>query len=188
VAAPAASPAAVPAAAYPAAAYPAAAAPAAAYPAVFAYGYATWGSRAIGFMVDSLLVGMVMAILWFALAGLVTSMTAFAGHRAAGGVCCMFLLMFPLATLLVGIYNGVYLIAQRGSSIGQGLVNIKVVDAGGNLLSQGTAFIRLLVRAAMGFVPFMPVLDFLWPLWDLRGQTLHDKAVDCYVVNNPLGV
>jgi len=188
MAAPAASPAAAPAGAFPAPAYAPAAAPAAAYPAVFAYGYATWGSRAIGFMVDSLLVGLVMAILWFGMAGLITSMTAFAGHRAAGGVCCMFLLMFPLATLLVGIYNGVYLIAQRGSSIGQGLVNIKVVDAAGNLLTQGTAFIRLLARAAMGFVPILPLLDFLWPLWDLRGQTLHDKAVNCYVVNSPQGV
>jgi uncharacterized RDD family membrane protein YckC len=165
------------------------AAPAAAYgyPAAFASGYATWGSRAIGFIVDGLLVGGVMAILYFLLAGLISSMAGLAGHGAASGVCCMFLVLFPVATLLVGIYNGVYLIAQRGYSIGQGLVKVKVVDMNGNLLSQGTAFIRLLVRAAMGFVPFLPVIDLLWPLWDQRGQTLHDKAVNCYVVNNPQG-
>lgn len=159
-----------------------------AYPAVFASGYASWGTRAIGFIVDGLLVGVVMAVLWFVLAGVVTSMTAFVGHGAAGGMCCMFILLFPLATLLVGLYNSVYLIAQRGSSIGQGLVNIKVVDAAGNLLTQGAAFIRLVVRAGMGFVPVLPVLDMLWPLWDPRNQTLHDKAVDCYVVNNRQGV
>lgn len=159
--------------------------PAAAYPVVFASGYASWGTRAIGFIVDSLLVGVVMCVLYFVLAGVVTSMSAFVGHGAAGGVCCMFVLLFPLATLLVGLYNGVYLISQRGYSIGQGLVNIKVVDAAGNLLTQGSAVIRLLVRAAMGFVPILPVLDLLWPLWDVRGQTLHDKAVNCYVVNNP---
>jgi uncharacterized RDD family membrane protein YckC len=68
------------------------------------------------------------------------------------------------------------------------LVNIKVVDAGGNLLTQGAALIRLLVRAAMGFIPVLPFLDLLWPLWDARGQTLHDKAVNCYVVNSPPGV
>ncbi|HUK19740.1 MAG TPA: RDD family protein [Bryobacteraceae bacterium] len=167
---------------------PAAAAPAVGtYPAAFAAGYATWGSRALGFIVDSLLVGGVMAILWVLLAGLLTGVAGLAGHNAAGGVCCMFLLLFPVATLLVGFYNGVYLIAQRGYSIGQGLVKVKVVDINGNLLTQGTAFIRLLVRAVMGFVPFLPALDLLWPLWDQRGQTLHDKAVNCYVVNNPQG-
>jgi uncharacterized RDD family membrane protein YckC len=180
-----------PAAAYTAPPQPAAsfagsaAAAAPGYPAVFAAGYASWGSRALGFIVDSLLVGGVMAILYFLLAGLLTGVAGLAGHNVAGGMCCMFLLLFPVATLLVGFYNGVYLIALRGYSIGQGLVNIKVVDINGNLLTQGTAFIRLLVRAVMGFVPFLPMIDLLWPLWDQRGQTLHDKAVNCYVVNNP---
>ena len=163
----------------------AAAAAAPGYPAAFASGYASWGSRALGFIVDSLLVGGVMAILYFLLAGFLTGVAGLAGHNVAGGMCCMFLLLFPVATLLVGFYNGVYLIAQRGYSIGQGLVNIKVVDINGSLLTQGTAFIRLLVRAVMGFVPFLPAVDLLWPLWDQRGQTLHDKAVNCYVVNNP---
>jgi hypothetical protein len=51
--------------------------------------------------------------------------------------------------------------------------------------SQSTAFIRLLAQAGMGFVPFLPLLDLLWPLWDDHRQTLHDKAVGCYVINNP---
>jgi uncharacterized RDD family membrane protein YckC len=100
----------------------------------------------------------------------------------------MLLLLFPVATLLVGFYNSVYLIAQRGFSIGQCVVKVKVVDAYGNLLTQGTAFVRLLARVGLGFVPFGSLLDMLWPLWDDRRQTLHDKAVGCYVVNNPSGV
>jgi uncharacterized RDD family membrane protein YckC len=100
----------------------------------------------------------------------------------------MLFLLFPIATLLVGFYNSVYLIAQRGFSIGQGVVRIKVVDAYGNLITQGSAFVRLLVRVGLGLIPFAPLLDMLWPLWDDRGQTLHDKAVNCYVVNNPSGM
>ena len=95
----------------------------------------------------------------------------------------MMIVLFPLATFLVGIYNSVYLIAQRGYSIGQGVVKVMVVDAAGNLLTTGAAWIRLLVRVAFGFVPFLPLLDLLWPLWDVRRQTLHDKAVNCYVIN-----
>ncbi|MGA8581523.1 MAG: RDD family protein [Bryobacteraceae bacterium] len=167
---------------------PPAAAAAGSYPAVFAAGYASWGNRAVGFLIDGLLVGVGMAILYFLAATVLASIAGLAGHGAFAGMCCMFLLLFPAATLLVGLYNGVYLIAQRGYSIGQGVVHVKTVDASGNLLSQGTAFLRLVVRAVMGFVPFLPALDLLWPLWDERGQTLHDKAVNCYVVNNPQGI
>jgi uncharacterized RDD family membrane protein YckC len=164
-----------------------AAAPAS-YPAVFAAGYATWGNRVVGFLIDGLLVGAGMAVLYFFAAAMMASIIGLAGHGAASGMCCMFLLLFPVATLLVGLYNGVYLIALRGYSIGQGVVHVKVVDASGNLLTQGTAFLRLVVRVGLSFVPFLPVLDMLWPLWDERGQTLHDKAVNCYVVNNPQGM
>ena len=160
---------------------------AAGYPAAFAAGYASWGNRAIGYLIDGFLVAAVMAVLYFLLAGIMTSAAGLAGHNVAGGLCCMFIVLFPVATLLVGLWNRVYLIAQRGYSIGQGVVKIKVVDISGNLLTQGTAFVRLLVAAGMGMVPFLPLIDYLWPLWDQRGQTLHDKAVNCYVVNSPQG-
>ena len=62
-------------------------------------------------------------------------------------------------------------------------MNLKVVDINGNLLSTGTAFIRLIARVALGFVPMVgPLLDLLWPLWDDKRQTLHDKAVGSYVL------
>jgi uncharacterized RDD family membrane protein YckC len=158
-------------------------------PAFPGWDYATWATRAIGFIVDGLLVGVGMAVLYFVVGSVFGSMLGLmGGHGFAGGLCCMMILLFPIATLAVGFYNSVYLIAQRGFSIGQGIVKIKVVDANGQLLTQGTALIRLLVRVALSLVPFLPLLDMLWPLWDLRRQTLHDKAVNCYVVNNPSGV
>ncbi len=149
--------------------------------------YASWGTRAVGYIIDGLLVGAAMLILYAMLGGMLTAIAGLGGRGAAFSMCCFLLLLFPLATLLVGLYNRVYLIAQRGYSIGQGIVKVKVVDANGGLLSQGTALIRLLVQAGMGFVPILPLLDLLWPLWDDRRQTLHDKAVNCYVINNPQG-
>ncbi len=154
------------------------------YPAQTVWDYATWPTRAIGYIVDALLVGVGMAILYLVVGAVLASMFHLAGGRdASGGICCTMILLFPLATLFVGIYNSVFLVAQRGYSIGQGIVKVKVVDANGNLLTTGVAFVRLLVRVALGFVPFLPLLDLLWPLWDVRRQTLHDKAVNCYVIN-----
>jgi len=154
-----------------------------------AWDYATWATRAIGYIVDLLLVGVGMCVLYLVIGAMLTSMLhLMGGPNIGGGACCLLILLFPLATLAVGFYNSVYLVAQRGFSIGQGIVKVKVVDANGNLLTQGTAFVRLLVRVVLIFVPFLPLLDLLWPLWDLRRQTLHDKAVNCYVVNNPSGM
>jgi uncharacterized RDD family membrane protein YckC len=146
--------------------------------------YATWGTRAVGYIVDALLIGAGMLVLYLILGAMLASMVHLTGGReAARGFCCMMILLFPLATLLVGIYNSVYLVAQRGYSIGQGVVKVMVVDASGKLLTTGTAAIRLLVRVAFGFVPMLPALDLLWPLWDERRQTLHDKAVNSYGSN-----
>jgi uncharacterized RDD family membrane protein YckC len=147
--------------------------------------YASWGNRAVGYIIDSLFVGAVMLALYVVLGGFLTAIAGLGGRDAMGGMCCLILLLFPLATLLVGLYNRVYLVSKRGYSIGQGVVKVKVVDANGALLPQGTALVRLLVQAAMGLVPVLPLLDLLWPLWDDRRQTLHDKAANCYVINNP---
>jgi len=160
--------------------------PAPAYP---VWDYATWATRALGYIVDGLLIGVGMALLYLIVGGMLASMFGLAGgHGIGGGLCCLMILLFPVGTLLVGLYNSVYLVAERGFSIGQGIVKVKVVDGNGNLLTTGTAMIRLLVRVGLGFVPFLPLLDMLWPLWDVRRQTLHDKAVNCYVINNPSGV
>jgi len=166
-------------------AQPPAAAPVAYVPVTPAFNYATWGTRAVGYIIDALLVSAGMALLYVALGTVLTGLAGLGGRYPGGGMCCMFIVLFPLATLLVGLYNSVYLIAQRGYSIGQGVVHVKTVDGNGNLLSRGTAFLRLIVRAAFGFFPFLPALDLLWPLWDERRQTLHDKAVNSYVISNP---
>lgn len=148
--------------------------------------YASWGNRAIGYIIDGLIVGAVMAVIYGIAGTMITGMfgTVF-GKDAAGGMCCLWLGLFPIATFAVGLYNRVYLIAQRGATIGQGVMRLKTVDTNGNLLTQGTALIRLLVQVAMSLVPFLPLLDLLWPLWDERKQTLHDKAVSSYVIQLP---
>ena len=128
-----------------------------------------------------------MLLLYGVLGGMLTAIAGLGGRGAGRSMCCFVLLLFPLATFLIGLYNRVYLVSQRGYSIGQGVVKVKVVDANGALLSQGTALIRLLAQAGMGLVPVLPFLDLLWPLWDERRQTLHDKVVNCYVVNDPRG-
>ena len=149
--------------------------------------YASWGDRVLGYIIDSLLVGAAMGVLFLVFGSLFGTVAALGGERsgAAGGLCCMMLIIFPVATLLVGFYNRVCLVSQRGYSIGQGVMKLKTIDANGQLLTQGNALLRLLAQIALGFIPFVSILDLLWPLWDDRRQTLHDKAVGSFVIHNP---
>lgn len=150
--------------------------------------YATWANRVIAYLIDFALVAGGMFVLYF-VAGSFLAGIASIGGRSIGGLastgCCMMLLLFPTATILVGLYNRVYLIAKRGYSIGQGVVKIKVVDANGSLLGTGTLVIRLFAQAILEAIPIVGLLDVLWPLWDQTRQTLHDKAVGSFVINNP---
>jgi uncharacterized RDD family membrane protein YckC len=49
-------------------------------------------------------------------------------------------------------------------------------------LPLGTAVMRRLVPLAGQFVPFLSLLDGLWPLWDDKRQALHDKVAGTQVV------
>ncbi|MGQ9635508.1 MAG: RDD family protein [Bryobacteraceae bacterium] len=150
--------------------------------------YAPWSTRVLGYLVDSILVGGAALILYLLfgtmLAGVGAALGGQQGEALAGGACCMMLLLFPLASLAVGIYNRVYLIASRGYSIGQGVMKIKVIDAHGQKLTMGTATLRLLAQVGLNMIPLVGLLDLLWPLWDSTRQTLHDKAVGSFVVYN----
>jgi len=152
------------------------------------FDYASWGSRAVGYILDRLLVALLiipLALLFVLFAGASHLMSPFAWHHGPpAGFCCV-LGVFPVAGLLVGLWNKVYLVSKRGSSLGQGAMDIMVVDAQGRLVSQGTALLRLVAHTAMGFVPFLSMIDLLWPLWDDRRQTLHDKVANTYVIRRP---
>lgn len=155
--------------------------------------YANWAPRAVGHVIDQGLVSLAMGILIgisFAISTAVTGAAAATGSSAARDVfsmtmCCILAGTFPIASLGIGIWNRVYLVSKRGYSIGQGVMKLKVVDHNGQLLTFGNAFLRLLAQVGLHMVAFGGILDSLWPLWDQRKQTLHDKAVNCYVINRP---
>jgi uncharacterized RDD family membrane protein YckC len=139
-------------------------------------------------LIDFALVAGAMIVLYLvggAFFGAIASVGGRAGANLGGTGCCLLILLFPVATILVGLYNRVYLISTRGYSIGQGVMKLKVVNAEGNLLRVGTLVIRLFCQAIIEAIPIVGLLDVLWPLWDPTRQTLHDKAVESFVINNP---
>lgn len=162
--------------------------------------YALWADRVIAALADAgiaLLVMFVLYLVLFVIGGVGSALIG-AGEAAVstrgepGGplsglfgcsTCCLFFILPPVSYLAAGLYNKVYLVSKRGYSMGQGLMKLKVVDSSGNLISTGTAVLRLLCTVGLGFVPVVGgFLDLLWPLWDPQRQTLHDKAVGTFVI------
>ncbi len=70
-------------------------------------------------------------------------------------------------------------------SIGKEKTNTKLVGVEtGTPIGAGKAFLRDVVRGLLGYVPLVPLIDVLFPLWDDKRQTLTDKIMSTVVLKN----
>ncbi len=85
---------------------------------------------------------------------------------------------------LIGLVYTVALLGSRSRTVGNLAAGTMVVPADGGPapIGYGKAFLRWLVQGLLGITIIGGILDVLWPLWDERNQTLHDKAVSTLVV------
>jgi uncharacterized RDD family membrane protein YckC len=82
-----------------------------------------------------------------------------------------------LGVIALWLYN-CYLLGRDGATIGKRLMKVKVLDAQGQPLGFGKAFLRELVKQALGGFCFILLL---WPLWDEQKQGLQDKMLGTHV-------
>ena len=74
-------------------------------------------------------------------------------------------------------------LGRTGQTWGRKISHIKVVSRDSLLpIGVGRSVGRYLIQGAFSFVPFLPLLDVIWMLWDDQRQTLHDKVVNSIVV------
>lgn len=137
--------------------------------------YAEYGQRLRAAIVDSLLIS-------FAVGALVFGLSVFA---ARGGPFANLLSTLAYLIYLVGAtlyYTVCY--AEGGQTIGKMTTRTAVRLDGDE--DRPLGYVRAFIRAL--FPPFFWVLiipgllDVLWPLWDSKHQTLHDKLVGSVVV------
>lgn len=160
------------------------------------YPYAEWVDRVLAALIDGAISAGVMIVLYIVIGVLFGGLMAAGGalgNDAGGAIgalgsfgCCFGFLLAGLSVFAVGVYNKIFLVSKRGFSIGQGIMKLKVVDANGQIPQTGTLVLRLLVQVGLGFIPFvgffLGLANALWPLWDEKKQTLHDKAVGTFVL------
>jgi uncharacterized RDD family membrane protein YckC len=121
--------------------------------------YAGWGRRVTAFVVDWI-------VIWIALGVL----TAAVGGR---GLAPVLLVPFVYFTVLHG---------TTGRTLGKLLLGTAVRRQHGASIETGTAFVRVLAQGVLIVIPLGFFVDSLWPLWDARRQSLHDKVAGTVVV------
>ncbi len=150
--------------------------------------YASWWSRVGAYLLDGILVLAVIVVPL--VAGLVLAFrdvkTDPATGDITGGVAALGILVLGLTVLLAlgfDIWNRGVRVGAKGQSFGKQIVGIRIVKAdSGQLLGGGGGFLRWMMAFVFGLISCVSILDLLWPLWDNRNQTLHDKVVGSIAV------
>ncbi len=150
--------------------------------------YAEWWQRAVALLIDAVITGIPAGII-IALAGLNTvgnlTTTDEFGNRTLNAPAFRHLILGVLIAFAIGIlYRTVLEGGARGQTIGKMAMRIAVRDADdGGSIGYARAFGRWLVGYVLWVVAYIPgIIDLLFPLWDPKKQTLHDKAVRSVVV------
>ncbi|GAB3937525.1 hypothetical protein GCM10029976_050680 [Kribbella albertanoniae] len=78
------------------------------------------------------------------------------------------------------LWNRVFRQGNTGQSIGKSVLKIRLIDG---VYNQPVGPGKALGRELLAWVfSYAPLIDVLWPLWDEKKQTLHDKVLNTYVV------
>jgi uncharacterized RDD family membrane protein YckC len=97
---------------------------------------------------------------------------------------------YSILALLVGIviailYAVIFIGGPGGKTIGMMAVGIRCVrDESFAVVGYGKAFGRSLIELLLRITLIGFFLDYLWPLWDAKNQTLHDKAAKTVVLRS----
>jgi uncharacterized RDD family membrane protein YckC len=152
-------------------------------------GYAGFWIRFVAVLIDDIIIGVPLAIVFFAAEGsTLTSYTDCVNNAIASGTIvstCSGTLTgaiapFELFGLLVEFLYFVGLWSQLGGSLGQRMLGLHVVDAAtGKHIGVGRAIGRFIGYLISGFVLG---IGFIWAAFDPRKQGWADKMASTFVV------
>ncbi len=163
-------------------------------------GYASWGRRVAGAVSDAIVIGLLALVVTGAFGHplpwdvLKTRIVHGQQQLVPIGGKLRFLLA---ANVILGfLYNAGFLASSWRATPCMRLLSIRLaVEDGTHEVNPGrviarTALYSMASALAIVVSPvfFLLILDALWPLWDRRNQTLHDKCVGTVVRVTALGV
>jgi uncharacterized RDD family membrane protein YckC len=137
--------------------------------------YAGWWRRAAALLLDTvLIVALVMA----------TGLTGY-GLSTLNDRVGLLILVVAFVLIIGGpIFYSIYLTGKEpGQTVGKRVLGIRVRHAEHDrAIGYGAATGRYFITFIFGWFTIPLILDYLFPLWDGRNQTLHDKIANSIVV------
>jgi uncharacterized RDD family membrane protein YckC len=148
--------------------------------------YAGFWIRVIARIVDSFIVGIPLAIVFFILLAAVggaanaTSGASQSQQNAAGAAFGGVFILFYLIALAISIGYWVYFWGTSGSTLGMRLFHLRVADAQtGAPIGIGRAVVRWLMSLVNTWACY---IGWIWVAFDSRKQGWHDKVANSVVL------
>lgn len=152
--------------------------------------YASWGTRLGGYLIDLVIFIPVLVVLALLFRHAHVLELHLAARRHGTTRRSISLLSFLLTGVLFLVYATVLVGGPRGQTVGMMAVRVRAVrDDTRDVVGYGAAFGRSLMEQILRLIGVVSIvlglpwlLDMLWPLWDARNQTLHDKVAKTVVI------
>lgn len=149
--------------------------------------YASWGRRAVGAIIDGIVIALIVSVLFIPLGAVGVNVETEGDLIALALAFLAYLAVVGLAALL---YQPLMLWRTDGRTLGKLAAGTRVVKANRTSMDLGTAVLRevVLKSLAVGFVASWTfgiayLVDWLWPLFDDEKRALHDFVVETRVVD-----
>jgi uncharacterized RDD family membrane protein YckC len=156
---------------------------------------AHWWKRVVAAIIDAFVVGIpgsiVVALIGvgaFAASDVEVDPVTGEVTSGEGGFIATFVLTPLLIWIFILAYQTYFNGNERGQTVGKMVMKLQVRDeATGGPIGYGKAALRGFVGLILGILCYIPgIIDILFPLWDAKRQTLHDKAANSLVIDlNP---
>jgi uncharacterized RDD family membrane protein YckC len=147
--------------------------------------YASWGLRLGGWLIDFVIFFVVQAVVGALVPKKGALTVHWVMHLHNGTVRhnhLSFVALLITAALAV-IYATILFGGPRGQTVGMMAVGVRgMADVGGGQVGYGRALGRALLEQVFRFTIIVWIIDMLFPLWDKKRQTLHDKVVGAVVM------
>ena len=148
--------------------------------------YASWGARLGGWLIDAVIFAVVNGIIGAAFRHTNAGALHFTMKTNNGTVVhhdrFSFLALGIVAVLGIA-YTTLLCGSARGQTVGMMAVGARAVRADGyTVLGYGPALGRSVLEQVFRYTVIVWILDMLFPLWDAKNQTLHDKAAGSVVI------
>lgn len=150
---------------------------------------ADWGPRVGASLIDGLIISAIFAVIFVPLLAAFPFLSDSTGGiigLVLAGLGGIFIFCVALA-----LYAPILLVKWDGQTVGKRAVGIRVIKADGEKLDFVEAFVRegiikglLVLLIAMFTFALVPLVNYLWPLWDDENRCLHDFLCNTRVVEH----